>query len=56
MYYYILRPLLIPTRSNVGVAANMFKHYPSTCSHTAEGQCFEISQITNPKPQNPKSS
>ena len=26
MYYYIIRPLLIPTRSNVGVAANMF--YP----------------------------
>ena len=24
MYYYILRPLLIPTRGNVGVAANMF--------------------------------
>ena len=25
LYYYILRPLLIPTRSNVGVAANVFK-------------------------------
>ena len=25
MYYYILRPFLIPTRSNVGVAAYNFK-------------------------------